>query len=101
MKQKPYHHLAICPCCQGTGLSSAWLGEVSNMCEEDPEFEEAYFAGEYDRPCGECEGMGRIYVLDSDAPSELLQQEQERLEMQQYEADAWRLRCAEDGIRHW
>lgn len=68
MKAKPYHRLALCPCCEGTGQTSAYLGDVTNMVAEDSDFGDAYFAGEYDRACSDCKGSGRIQVLVEGAP---------------------------------
>lgn len=58
--------LVICSHCRGEGTSSAYLGAYTreDMDEVGPEFEEAYMAGEYDRPCEHCEGTGRVAVAD-------------------------------------
>ena len=101
MKAKPYHHLAICPCCEGQGVSSAWLGDVTEMAQEDPEFAESYFDGDYDRACETCNGTGRVHVLNDDAPEDTECDFENVLEAQRERQAAWRLRCAEDGIRHW
>jgi hypothetical protein len=59
----------ICNHCRGTGKSSAYLGAFTreDMEEEGPEFMEDYMAGHYDRPCDDCEGLGRVLVLDREA----------------------------------
>lgn len=73
-------HWEICPHCQGNGSSSAYLGAFSRE-EFDHEFsyeeQEAYFNGEYDRPCEECEGQGKRLVLNED---ELTDEQREELQ---------------------
>ena len=63
----------ICPRCEGEGQSSAYLGAFS--ADEfndafDPDEQEAYIAGAYDRCCEECGGSGKITQADEDAFSE-------------------------------
>lgn len=68
MTPKPYHHLAICDDCRGTGSTVAYLGDVTDWMQEDPEFAEDYLAGAYDKPCPCCKGSGRVEVLSAGAP---------------------------------
>lgn len=56
----------ICPRCDGHGKSSAYLGAYtrSEMDEAGPDFHDAYMAGEYDRACENCDGTGKVQVVD-------------------------------------
>jgi len=55
----------ICDHCDGSGGSSAWLGAFSRE-EFDEQFDydeqEAYWRGDYDRPCEHCRGSGKVAV---------------------------------------
>lgn len=58
-------HWVICDDCQGSGRSSAYLGDFSmEALDDDPDFKEAYFAGEYDRACPACAGSGKRAIVD-------------------------------------
>lgn len=54
----------ICPCCEGEGKSSAYLGDFTmsefNEAFDDENSRAAYFRGDYDRPCNVCGGTGKI-----------------------------------------
>lgn len=56
----------ICPECRGHGKSSAYLGAYTRdeMDEQGPDFKADYMNGVYDRQCEECEGTGKIKVVD-------------------------------------
>jgi hypothetical protein len=57
----------ICPQCNGSGKSSAYLGAFTadEMNERDDEWREDYFAGRFDRQCETCVGhSGRIISPD-------------------------------------
>lgn len=56
----------ICDACSGRGTSSSYLGAFTrdDLDEEGPEFVEEYMAGNYDRPCGECHGSGKLLEPD-------------------------------------
>lgn len=58
-----YH---ICAHCRGTGKSSSYLGAFSRdeMDEQGPEFVDDYIAGHYDRPCDDCQGTGKVLLID-------------------------------------
>lgn len=59
----------ICGGCRGEG-TRALGGEAftsSEWAEWDPDDRRAYIAGEYDTPCGECGGAGKVLVVDEDA----------------------------------
>lgn len=57
--------LEECESCHGTGARA--LGGASftaaEMDEQGPEFAEQYFAGAFDKPCGDCE-HGQVRVID-------------------------------------
>ena len=62
----------VCPQCRGRGVSTLYLGDVTEMIREDPDFGEDYWGGVYDRECDHCHGRNVIDVihveaLDSDA----------------------------------
>lgn len=68
----------ICSHCRGEGKSSSYLGAITSdewHNDWDPEEQERYIAGEYDRPCTACEGLGRQLELDPDAKLTDLQRE--------------------------
>lgn len=55
----------ICSHCQGDGMSSAYLGAFTgDQMREDPDFAEEYMQGRYDRTCDECNGSGKVKVVD-------------------------------------
>lgn len=76
----------ICGTCSGNGKHSQHLGAYSQ--EEfdeafDPEEAERYFRGDYDTRCDECDGTGKVQVVDESALSP-----EERI--------AFRKACADD-----
>jgi hypothetical protein len=67
-------HFEICPSCNGEGATSRAAEcdgggfTASEWAEQDDDFKEGYLAGDYDRPCEDCqETPGRILVLDREA----------------------------------
>jgi hypothetical protein len=56
----------ICHHCKGHGTSSSYLGAftVSEWDEQDPEFQDDYMAGRYDRACEFCDGTGKVWGID-------------------------------------
>jgi RecJ-like exonuclease len=67
---KGYEHLPakldICQGCDGTG--SLPFGQhmvITNIHDWEPEEREDYFSGEYDGPCPDCDGTGRVSVVDT------------------------------------
>lgn len=58
-----WHAWSICHACSGEGKSSSYLGDVTEMVNEDPDFAENYFAGDYDRACASCKGSGKVLTL--------------------------------------
>ena len=82
----------ICGVCEGSGMSSAYLGAYTwdEMNEAGEEFIEDYFAGNYDRPCNKCSGSGKVEIADisklSDAHKKAY--EQQCAEDRQYERES-------------
>ena len=66
----------LCPCCEGRGTSSGYLGAFTREeLYDDPDFAEDYLAGRYDRPCQECQGLRVVAVVDEDrCPPNLLEE---------------------------
>lgn len=60
----------VCGTCQGRGKTSNYLGAFTaeTMDEAGSEFMEDYFAGNFDRPCEECNGLRVVLVPDHDHP---------------------------------
>ena len=56
----------ICSTCRGEGKSSAYMGAFTqdDLDRELPEFLGEYMAGQYDRPCDDCDGTGKVAVAD-------------------------------------
>lgn len=79
----------ICGCCRGEGKSSLYIGAITASDRmpggewEDPDDFEDYMNGEYDRHCDECDGTGKVQVVDE----ELLTEDQRR---------AWKADCDEE-----
>lgn len=60
----------ICGQCRGEGMSSAYLGAISQEDRErdwDPDDWDAYMDGAYDRPCDCCGGTGKVRELNEEA----------------------------------
>ena len=60
----------ICSDCQGNGASSAYLGAFTQEdIERDWSQDEwsDYLDGGYDKPCGPCNGSGKVLVPDWEA----------------------------------
>ena len=65
----------VCPQCEGSGTSSAYLGAytASEWAEQDDEFKEDYIAGRYDRTCQTCNGLRVVAEVDREqCPADLL-----------------------------
>ena len=58
----------ICECCKGEGSveNSAFHNGItsSEWSQMHSEEQDAYMAGEYNEPCQECKGTGKIQVAD-------------------------------------
>ena len=50
--------------CDGGGFTAS---EWADACDDDPDFAEDYFGGRYDRPCPDCDGLGRVQAIDEEA----------------------------------
>lgn len=66
---------AICPACDGHATTTRHIecdgggftaSEWADACGDDPDFAEDYFSGRYDRPCGDCDGKGRVQEVDGE-----------------------------------
>jgi len=62
----PPTYRIVCPQCDGRGSSTAYLGDVTNIIAEDPDFGEDYWAGHYDRECDLCHGRNVVEEMDED-----------------------------------
>lgn len=84
-------HFELCPCCEGRGTSSAYLGAFtrSDMDEMGPDFMEDYMAGAYDRTCERCNGLRVIEVVTENklTAAQRKAYRQERQEEADYEAE--------------
>ena len=60
----------VCGMCEGKGShvnrNIDGNGLTREDFEEDPDFEEAYFRGDYDVPCEECHGLRVVPVVDEE-----------------------------------
>lgn len=63
---------AICDLCRGSGGHSNRFGAYSadEWNEHDDEFRENYISGLYDERCDDCNGSGKILILDEEALSD-------------------------------
>jgi hypothetical protein len=66
----------ICPICDGNATTTRHIecdgggftaSEFEEACHEDEDFADKYFGGFYDRPCPDCDGLGRVKIIDEDA----------------------------------
>ena len=77
----------VCPRCEGEGThvnpNIDGNGLSREDFEEDPDFEEAYFAGHYDVTCEECKGLRVVPVVDEEKTNpKLLKLWQDEQQMQ-------------------
>jgi DnaJ-class molecular chaperone len=70
--QLPFRY-ALCPSCDGRGTTTRHVepdgggftaSDWAEACNDDPDFPDDYFAGFYDRPCGCCDGLRVVPVVD-------------------------------------
>jgi len=66
---------AICGACNGHGTTTRHIecdgggftaSEWAEACGDDPQFADDYFSGRYDRPCPDCDGLGRVTEIDEE-----------------------------------
>lgn len=66
----------ICSSCEGNAVTTRHIecdgggftaSEWEDICHDDEDFAEKYFGGHHDRPCPDCDGLGRVQVIDEDA----------------------------------
>jgi hypothetical protein len=66
----------ICCACNGHGTTTRHIecdgggftaSEWQEACGDDPDFADDYFSGRYDRECCDCNGLGRVQVIDEEA----------------------------------
>ena len=57
---------AICDLCRGSGGHSNRFGAFSadEWNEHDEEFQSSYLSGAYDENCDDCDGSGKVLILD-------------------------------------
>lgn len=86
----------ICSTCRGTGGHSLRFGAITQRDREqwDDESFEAYMRGDYDEACGDCEGTGKVLVVDR----ERVRTDEQKAALAQYDENA-RL-DAEDAAMH-
>lgn len=77
--------MAVCPLCNGSGEvvnpSIDAHGLTREDFDEDPDFEESYFRGDYNQPCGLCHGEKVIPVpLDASVVATIEEHVRERWE---------------------
>jgi hypothetical protein len=99
----------VCPTCEGKGThvnpSIDGHGLTAEDFADDPDFEEAYFRGDYDVQCRRCKGERVVAVIDRPRLSKTQKAALRAHERQQEEAarddasERW-LRMAESGERY-
>jgi hypothetical protein len=62
----------ICALCRGTGGHSNRFGSFSadEWNEHDEDFQSSYLSGAYDENCDDCDGTGKVLMLDEDELSD-------------------------------
>ena len=86
----------ICSKCRGTGGHSLRFGAITQSDREewDDDSFEAYMRGDYDEKCEDCEGSGKVLVVDR----ERVRTDEQKAALAQYDENA-RL-DAEDAAMH-
>jgi predicted methyltransferase len=83
----------VCPRCNGTGshVNPAIDGNglSADDLDQDPDFNEAYFRGDYDVRCEECKGENVVLELDYEALTPKMQERVCRAEREEraYQAE--------------
>jgi DnaJ-class molecular chaperone len=84
-KNPPTHYI-VCPDCHGKGtMTLQRLAVPAEMFEEDPDFGEAYWRGDYDEPCPDCHGRTTVLVVDEESLTPEQQQWLETTIREEYE----------------
>ncbi len=98
----------LCPRCQGVGThvnpSIDGNGLTREDFDQDPDFEESYFRGDYDVQCSVCQGERVVSKVDFSrlTPAQkrhLARHEKAMADLARDEASEHRLRMAESGER--
>lgn len=80
----------ICHVCRGNGRHSLRLGcfTQDDMDEMGPDFEDDYMSGGYDSACDDCNGTGKVEVVDRErvSPAILASMEADADEEAEYQA---------------
>jgi len=81
----------ICDDCEGDGRTSAHMGSwtASEWAQEDPDFQEDYMAGRYDRACPHCKGTGKVHCIDWSALKNQDPKLHDQIVAQEREQAAW------------
>jgi len=89
----------ICDSCCGNGTTTRHIecdgggftgSEWAEACNDDPDFEENYFSGVYDRACPDCNGSGKVQVVDRDRVSPAILASMDADADEEYEYQAMR-----------
>lgn len=86
----------ICSTCRGTGGHSLRFGAITQRDREqwDDDSFDAYMNGDYDETCDDCEGTGKVLVVDR----ERVRTEAQKLALAQYDENA-RLDAEDAAVR--
>jgi RecJ-like exonuclease len=95
-------HFEVCPTCEGKGThvnrAIDGNGLTREDFDEDPDFAEGYFRGDYDVRCEKCRGTRVITVVDRKR-RQLRQHEDAQAAIARDDASERWLRMAESGER--
>lgn len=82
----------VCPVCEGSGsvLAPGLRGVAfsAEEMDEDPDFREGYFRGDYDVCCDECNGDNVVVVVDLEQLSDKMAERYWRYQDQKSQDDA-------------
>jgi len=98
----------VCDRCRGKGShcnpAIDGNGLTREDFDEDPDFEESYFRGDYDVACYDCKGLRVVPVVDEDALTPAAREqlracERRSAQIAQWDAEDARTRRMESGGR--